>query len=65
MVNAADRQHLRAVLDGGDVPDRLAVNADGRLFRTEIAVGVDFQLETAVTENALSHHRDHIDAMML
>ena len=65
MVNAAQRQHLRAVLRGGDMAHRLALHPDRRLLRPEIAVGVDLHLDAAVAEDPLGHDRDHVDAVML
>ncbi len=65
MMNAAQRQHLRAVFACGDVADRLALRANRRRLRTEITVGVDLHLDAAITEDALGHHGDHVDAIDL
>ena len=65
MMHAAERQHLRAVFARRDVADRLALRADGRRLRAEIAVGVDLHLDAAIAENALGHDRDHVDAVDL
>ena len=65
LVHPADGEHLRAVLGGGDVPDRLALGADGGAFRAEMAVGVDFHLRAAVGEDALGDHGDRVHAFVL
>ena len=65
VTDAAERQHLRAVLGRGDVADLLAVRAHRRLLRAHVAVGVDLQLDAAVAEDALGHHRHHVDAVVL
>src|SRR4051794_37265895 len=62
MVHAAEREHLRAVFSGGDVPHRFAATAHGRLLGTEPAVGVDLHFEAAVAEDAFGHDRDHVHA---
>jgi hypothetical protein len=43
--------------------DGLALHAHCRRFGAEIAIGVDFHFDAAIAENALGHHRDHIDAV--
>ena len=63
VANAAEGKHLRTVFAGRDVPDGLALGAHRIGFRTEMAVGIDLQLHAAVTEDALGHHRHHIDAL--
>ena len=63
MMNAAQRQHLRAIFAGRHVTDRLALRANRRRFGAEIAVGVDLHLDAAITEDALGHDGDHIDAV--
>ncbi len=65
VVHAAERQHLRAVLDRGDVADRLALDAHRRLLGAEVAVGVDLHLDAAVAEDALGDDGDHVDAVVL
>ena len=45
--------------------DLLAVDADGRGLRPDIAVGVDLHLEAAIAEDAFGDDRHHIDAFML
>ena len=65
MMDAAQRQHLRAVFAGGDVPDGLALRPDRRRLGAEIPIGVDLHLDAAVTEDAFGHHRDHVDAVDL
>ena len=64
MADAADRQHLRAVLGRRDVADRLALGAHCRRFRAEVAVGIDLQLDAAVAEDALGDDGDHVDAVV-
>ena len=65
MPHAADREHLRAVLGGRDVPDLLALDAHRRRFGAEMAVGVDLHLDAAIAEDALGHDRDGVDALVL
>jgi hypothetical protein len=65
VVHAAQRQHLRAVFDGGDVADHLAPAAHVGLLGAEPAVGVDLHLEAAVAEDALGDHGDQVDAFGL
>ncbi len=65
MIDAAEREHLRAVFAGRDVPDRLAGNAHGSAFRPEIAVGVDLQLHAAIGVDALGDDGHHVDAVDL
>ena len=65
MMHAAERQHLRAVFAGRDMADRLALRADRRRLRAEIAVGVDLHLDAAIAEDAFGHHGDHVDAVDL
>ena len=62
VVHAAERQHLRTVLGRCDVADHLALVAHIGLLGAQEAVGVDLHLETAVTEDALGDHRNHVDA---
>ena len=65
MMDAAQRQHLRAVLGRGDVAHRLALHPHRRLLGPQVAVGVDLHLDAAVAEDPLGHDRDHVDAVML
>ena len=65
LVDAADGEHLGAVLGGGDVPDRLALDPDGRTLGSEVAVGVDFHLHPAVGKDALGDHRHRVHALVL
>ena len=65
MVDAAEREHLRAVFAGGDMADRLALDAHRCLLGAEEAVGVDLHLDAAIAEDALGHDGDHIDAVNL
>ncbi len=44
--------------------DGFAVDADHRRFGSEVPVGVDFHLHAAVTEDALGHDRDGVDAVV-
>src|SRR6185437_2964978 len=53
MVDAAEREHLRAVFAGGDVADRLALGAHQCTFGAEVAVGVDLLLDAAIAVDAL------------
>ena len=63
--DAAERQHLRAVLGGGDVSDRLAVGHHRGGLGTEMPVGIDLHLDAAIAEDALGHDRDQVDALDL
>ena len=65
MMNAAERQHLRAVFAGRHMPHRLALHPNGCGFRPEKAVGIDLHLDAAIAEDAFSDDRDHIDAIDL
>src|SRR5581483_6114884 len=65
VMHAAERQHLRAVLAGRDVADRLALRAHGRRLGPEIAVGVDLHLDAAIREDALGDDGDHVDTVDL
>ena len=65
MMDAAERQHLRAVFAGGDVTDSLALHPDRRGLRPEKSVGVDLHLDAAIAEDAFGHHGDHVDAVDL
>src|SRR4051794_8310890 len=65
MMNAAQRQHLRAIFARGHMADRFAVDPNRCGFRTEVAIGVDLHLDAAVAEDAFRDHGDHIDAVDL
>ena len=64
MVDAAQRQHLRAVLGRGHVADRLALHGDRRALGAEMAVGVDLHLGPAIGEDALGDDGDGVDALV-
>src|ERR1700677_1051943 len=53
MVDAAQREHLRAVFAGRDMADRLALRPDRGAFCSEMTIGVDLQLDAAIAVNAL------------
>src|SRR3954452_17438474 len=61
VIDAAEREHLRAVLAGGHVPDGLAGDANGRAFGPEMAVAVDLQLDAAIGVDALGDDGHHVD----
>ncbi len=42
-----------------------ALEANIRLFRAQIAIGIDFDLKTAIAEDAFSYHGNHIDTACL
>ncbi len=65
VVDAAEGEELRAVLDRADVADRLAAVAHRRLLGAEVAVGVDLHLEAAVAEDAFGDDGDEVDALVL
>src|SRR5580700_6397676 len=65
MMEADERQHLRAVFACRHMPYRLALHANGCGFRAEETVGVDLHLDAAIAENTLGDDRDHIDAVDL
>ena len=59
-MHAAQAQHLRAVLGRGHMPHRLTATPHHRLLRAKVAVGVNLDLQAAVTEDALGHHSDQV-----
>src|SRR5262249_60470840 len=61
VLHAAEREHLRPVLHGRDVPHDLALRADGRALGPDVAVGVDLHLEAAITEDPFGHDAHHVD----
>ena len=65
VIDAAEREHLRAVFAGRHMADRLALGAHGRAFGAEMAVGVDFELHAAIAVDALGDDRHHVDAIDL
>ena len=64
MADAAECEHLRAVFGRGDMAHLLALGAHGRLLRADEAVGIDFQLQAAIAEDALGDDGDHVDVAM-
>ena len=65
VLDAAEREHLAAVLGGGDVADRLAAGADDGALGAEVAVGVDLHLDAAVAEDRLGDDGDDVGALDL
>ena len=65
MIDAAQRQHLRAVFAGGDVADRFALGPHRVLLGPQVAVGVDLDLDAAVAVDRLADDGDHVDALDL
>jgi hypothetical protein len=65
VVDAAEGEHLRAVLARRNVPDRLAAGAHEAAFRADEAVGVDLHLHPAIAEDSLGDDRHHVDAVHL
>ena len=65
VIDAAEREHLRAIFAGRHMADWLALGADSRAFRAEMAVGVDFKLDAAIAVDALGDHRHHVDPIDL
>ena len=65
VLDAAEREHLAAVLGGGDVADRLAAGADDGALGAEVAVGVDLHLGAAVAEDRLGDDGDDVGALDL
>ena len=65
VVYTAERKHLRAVFRSGHMADHLAPAKHIGLLGPEIAVGVDLDLEAAVTEDAFGDHCDHVDTACL
>ena len=63
VMNTAQAEHLRAVLGGGHMAHHLAFRAHIGLLGTQVAVGVDLDLEAAVTEDAFGHHGHHVHTM--
>ena len=48
MIDAAQRQHLRAVFARRHMANRLALHANGCAFRAQMAIGIDLYLDAAV-----------------
>ena len=65
VIDAAEREHLRAVFAGRHMADRLALGAHDRAFGAEMAVGVDLQLDAAIAVDALGDDGHHVDAVDL
>ena len=65
VVYPTERQHLRAIFGGGDMPHHLALHAHIGLLCTQESVGVDLHLEAAVTENAFGDHGHHVHTVDL
>ena len=62
VTHSAEGEHLRSVFVGGDVTHGLALCAHRAALRSQVAVGIDLELDTTVAENSLGHYSDHIDA---
>ena len=65
MIDPAQRKHLRAILAGRYVANRLALNAYGRAFGAKMTIGIDLQLDATVGVNAFGDDRHHIHAVDL
>ena len=65
MSDAAERQHLRAVLCRRDMTDMFAFGPHRRRFRAEMPVGVDLHLDAAITENSLRDDRYRIHSFII
>src|SRR5258706_5217983 len=60
MANAAEREHLRTILAGGDVPDGLALSTYQIRLRTKVSISIDLHFSAAVAEDAFRDYADHI-----
>src|SRR6202142_4800082 len=65
VIDAAEREHLRTIFAGRHMADWLALGAYNCAFRTEMAIGVDFELHAAIAVDALGDHRHHVDPIDL
>src|SRR5262249_12320618 len=65
VIDAAEREHLRAIFPGRHMADRLALGAHSRAFCAEVAVGVDLKLDAAIAVDALGDDRHHVDPVGL
>ena len=65
MVHPAEGEHLRSVLGGAHVTDRLTFVHHGRRLVTHVSIGVDLHFHTAVREYSFGHHRDRVDPLVL
>ena len=63
VVHATQRQHLGAVFRRGHMPHHLALAAHIGLLGTQETVGVNFDLEAAVTEDAFGDDSDHVHTL--
>ncbi len=63
-MDAAEREHLRAVFCSNHVAYLLSLTTDRSLFRANIAIGVDLNFIAAVTENTFCYNRYHIHFIM-
>ena len=62
MLDPAERQHLRTVFRGHRVTNRLALDPHHVALMADMPVGVDLHLDAAIGEDALGHHRHHVNA---
>ena len=65
VIDAAEREHLRAVFARRDMADRLALRPDRGAFGAEMAIGVDLQLDAAVAVDAFGYDGHHVDPVDL
>ena len=65
VIDAAEREHLRAIFAGRHMADRFALGAHDCAFGAEMAVGVDFELDAAIAVDALGDDRHHVDPIDL
>src|SRR5258708_953409 len=63
MPDAAEREHLRTVLAGSDVPYGLPLRADKVRFRAQVSISIDLQFNATVAEDAFGDDGDHVDAL--
>ena len=64
MMHSAEREHLRTVFCSHYMSNLFSLTVDRSLFRADIAIGINFDFITAVTENAFRYHRYHIHFIM-
>ena len=60
VVDAAEREHARAVFARHDVAHGLALGAHDGALLADVAVGVDLHLHAAVAEDPFGHDRHHV-----
>ncbi len=60
VAHTAERQHLRTVFAGGDVPDGLTLRSNCIRLWPQMTVSINLYLDAAVAENSFSDHGDQV-----